>query len=69
MRARLQRIEHALQRVDNGRFGICETCQQSIDSERLLALPSAELCIDCQRQLERQVLGRRWVKELRRVAA
>ena len=69
MRTKLHRIEHALQRFAEGRFGMCETCHQPIDAERLLALPSAELCIDCQRQLERQVLGHRWLKEARNVAA
>lgn len=47
-----QRIGEALERIDNGRYGICEDCGREIDLERLEALPYTTLCIDCQRQEE-----------------
>jgi RNA polymerase-binding transcription factor DksA len=45
-------IQHALRRQAEGRYGICETCEQPIDPERLAVRPQATLCIECQRRLE-----------------
>jgi DnaK suppressor protein len=50
----LAAIDAALARVDAGRYGICESCGKPIAPERLEALPSAALCIDCQRQARRR---------------
>ena len=47
-----QRIGEALERVDNGCYGICEDCGREIDLERLTALPYTTLCVDCQREEE-----------------
>lgn len=49
----LTQIEAALVRVDKGTYGICTNCGQEIAPERLEARLWAELCIDCQRRLER----------------
>jgi RNA polymerase-binding protein DksA len=46
----LDDIEQALQRIEDGTYGECNNCGKSIMPERLEALPSADLCIDCQRQ-------------------
>jgi RNA polymerase-binding protein DksA len=46
----LDDIEQALQRIEDGTYGKCNNCGKSIMPERLEVLPSAELCIDCQRQ-------------------
>lgn len=52
------RIEAALARLDHdAAFGVCQQCGQAIQPERLALLPYAELCVNCQRQLERQTLG------------
>lgn len=48
----LGRIEQALERLDGGTFGRCETCEGWIAHARLSAVPYAENCIDCQRELE-----------------
>ncbi|HET6675079.1 MAG TPA: TraR/DksA C4-type zinc finger protein [Nitrospiraceae bacterium] len=48
---RLQ-VEAALQRLDEGTYGICEDCQQPINEERLKAMPFARRCTDCQRHAE-----------------
>jgi DnaK suppressor protein len=45
-----QRREHvkaALQRLDDGTYGMCVTCGQPIPTERLEALPFAEQCVSC----------------------
>ena len=48
----LLNVEVALQLLANGRYGVCEGCNQSIPVARLQALPYATTCIECQRQNE-----------------
>ncbi|MGQ9915377.1 MAG: TraR/DksA family transcriptional regulator [Thermogutta sp.] len=48
----LLRVEKALQRMEEGQYGICEGCGCSIPLARLTALPYATLCIKCQREAE-----------------
>jgi DnaK suppressor protein len=43
----LHDVEHALEKFDGDRFGICESCGKSIAEARLEARPEARLCIDC----------------------
>ncbi len=43
--ARLEQVRHALRRIDEGTYGLCEVCGQPINPERLDALPSATTCI------------------------
>lgn len=45
-RQRLEAIEHALERMENGAYGTCEECGRAIDEERLNALPMTARCID-----------------------
>jgi DnaK suppressor protein len=47
-------IENALRRMREGQYGLCEACSCNIPMARLHALPYATLCIDCQREAERQ---------------
>ncbi len=47
-------IENALERMRTGQYGICEMCNRRIPMARLNALPYATLCINCQREAERQ---------------
>lgn len=49
----LERIDHALERLEQGAYGTCERCGKPISRERLLARPSATLCIDDQRLADR----------------
>jgi RNA polymerase-binding protein DksA len=43
----LKAIDTALQRIDDGTYGIYTNCGKPIGEDRLQALPWAELCIDC----------------------
>ncbi|MGD0439991.1 MAG: TraR/DksA C4-type zinc finger protein [Acidimicrobiales bacterium] len=43
----VEEIDHALAKLDNGTYGICENCGKTIVKARLEALPYARLCIDC----------------------
>ena len=48
----LRAIDEALQRVDQGTFGICLDCQEPIADERLRAVPWTRVCIDCKEKQE-----------------
>lgn len=43
----LQRIGNALQRIEDGDYGSCLSCDEPIMAKRLEADPAALLCIDC----------------------
>lgn len=43
----LAKLEHALDRLKQGKYGICEICGKKINPERLDALPYTCLCIEC----------------------
>ncbi|MCB1481656.1 MAG: TraR/DksA C4-type zinc finger protein [Rhodobiaceae bacterium] len=47
------RIERALQRLEEGEYGICAECGEDISANRLSADPAAHLCITCARMGER----------------
>jgi DnaK suppressor protein len=52
MEQRVEQLEDALERLDEGEYGICESCQQPIDPGRLEVLPRTRLCITCAREAE-----------------
>jgi DnaK suppressor protein len=54
----LASIENALERMRTGHYGLCEACSAKIPVARLNALPYATLCIECQREAERDGLDR-----------
>jgi RNA polymerase-binding protein DksA len=49
-RETLAEIDAALQRIEDGTYGICEVCGKPIGAERLAAIPWTRLCIDDQRR-------------------
>lgn len=52
----VRNIDTALEKIEEGAFGVCELCAKKINKERLKAVPYAKLCIDCQREEEIDVL-------------
>jgi len=54
----IQKIKEALERIDEGTFGVCERCGDLIEAERLKARPVATLCIDCKTEQERDERSR-----------
>ena len=48
----IKKVKKALDRIDNGTFGICETCGDDISIERLKARPVTTQCIDCKTKEE-----------------
>lgn len=53
-RRELIAIEKALAKMATGNFGICEDCGEEIPSRRLMVLPEARLCANCQAIEEHQ---------------
>jgi DnaK suppressor protein len=49
----LRSVRAALQRIDEGSFGICLHCEEEISPKRLAAVPWTSLCIQCQEQADR----------------
>jgi DnaK suppressor protein len=54
IRERLTQVQRALERLDAGGYGTCETCHEPITGERLAAFPSATACVECKRADERR---------------
>jgi DnaK suppressor protein len=50
--AKLNRLDTALRKIDDGSFGICDDCGCRIPDKRLEILPGADLCINCAEQEE-----------------
>ncbi len=50
----INKIREALERIDDGTFGLCETCEEPIGPERLRVRPVTTLCIECKTEQERQ---------------
>jgi DnaK suppressor protein len=50
----LKKIDRALQRIENGNFGICERCEDEISPKRLEARPVTTLCIRCKEEQEKK---------------
>lgn len=48
----LKKIEKALEKIENGTYGICEICGAEIPIERLEARPVTDLCIECKTEQE-----------------
>jgi DnaK suppressor protein len=49
----INKIKEALERIENGTFGICEMCEEDISEARLKARPVTTLCIDCKIEQEK----------------
>jgi len=48
----IEKIKEALDRIEHGRFGVCEVCGKDIGNKRLMARPVTTLCIECKKEQE-----------------
>ncbi|MCB2226926.1 MAG: RNA polymerase-binding protein DksA [Desulfarculaceae bacterium] len=48
----ISKIREALERIEDGSYGICESCGEDISEKRLKARPVTTLCIDCKKRQE-----------------
>jgi RNA polymerase-binding protein DksA len=53
-RVMLEQTQRALARIDDGTYGVCESCGQPIGKMRLQAFPRATLCMTCKQREERR---------------
>jgi len=49
-------VEEALQRIEQGTYGICRSGPRPIDAARLRAVPATSYCLSCQERVERNTL-------------
>lgn len=49
----IRKIEKALQKIEEGTYGVCEKCSDEITVRRLEARPVTDLCIRCKEEQER----------------
>lgn len=59
---RYRAINRALNRIQEGEYGICLECEEKISPKRLQAIPWAAYCVSCQERLERlrEEMGEAW---------
>lgn len=48
----LRKVEKALKKIDEGEYGVCESCGDDIGVKRLEARPVTDLCITCKEEQE-----------------
>jgi DnaK suppressor protein len=60
----LKKINSAIKRIEEGSYGLCESCEEAIELRRLQARPTTTLCIACKEEEEKisasVVLGHRF---------
>ena len=59
----LEKIDHALKKLEEGTYGICEDCGNDISEQRLKALPFAVHCVECKQSVRNWNRLRRNVKD------
>jgi DnaK suppressor protein len=47
----LRDVDSALDRIDEGEYGICKYCKKTIEEKRLLARPTSSACISCKKTI------------------
>ena len=52
LKSLLTEVDQALQKLDNGSYGVCDMCRLPIDPARMEALPQAILCMSCRQKMK-----------------
>jgi DnaK suppressor protein len=52
----LTMVNEALDRIKDGSYGVCQVCEQEVQTKRLEAVPWARHCIECQEKEDRGLL-------------
>lgn len=52
LKEKLNNIHLAVKKINQGKYGVCERCRGSIPKSRLLLLPEARYCVDCERAIK-----------------
>jgi DnaK suppressor protein len=48
----LAEVNRAIQKLEIGTYGVCDSCSKTIDPARMEALPQAILCLECRQKLK-----------------
>lgn len=51
-------VEHAVQKYEDGTYGLCDVCGQPVEMARLEVLPQATLCLSCKAKQEKGARGK-----------
>ena len=54
---KLRLVEEAIEKLDEGQYGICLECEELISEERLTVIPFASHCVDCLEIIEKKNTG------------
>jgi RNA polymerase-binding transcription factor DksA len=54
VRETLFQTQHAVARIEDGTYGVCESCGNAVGKLRLQAFPRATLCVSCKQKQERR---------------
>ena len=52
-RGRVRDIDAALERMDNGVYGLCARCEEEIPTRRMEVRPFSRYCVDCKSEVEK----------------
>lgn len=53
LRINMEEVDKALERIENGTYGICQNCGNMIDTDRLSVKPTALFCLSCEKKNEK----------------
>jgi len=53
LRAILLEVKRTLEKMDSGKYGVCESCSNKITEERLSVIPTARCCLDCEPKVKK----------------
>ena len=51
---KLKQVEAAIEKVENGEYGICDQCEKTIPEARLKIIPYTEFCTQCLSEIEKK---------------
>ena len=51
---KMRLVEEAIEKLDEGQYGICLECEELISEERLTVIPFASYCVDCLELIEKK---------------
>lgn len=51
----LRDVDAALDRIEEGEYGVCKYCKKTIEEKRLLARPTSSACISCKKTIVQEV--------------
>jgi len=55
-RAKLNALNAAIEKIEDGTYGLCEECGEEINKKRLKIIPFAQFCINCQSDHEKRTV-------------